>query len=179
MAKKKSKKSAKGRISKKRMLVYIVLVILLALVLSFATLLVLLGMLPTFVARYVDQGADKNHSRVIGACNLAGVLPYLSDVIKKGITSDLVYDMLFNPQVWLVMYGAAAFGWALVWLFPKAVHFLLEIVQGNSVSMLKAKQQQIVDEWGSEVEKTSRRALRNATFKEEQKQKSQLEGGQE
>lgn len=171
MAKKAKKTTMGKRISKKRMMLYMLCLILLAFVLRYAVLLLLLGMLPAFVARYIDTSDDGNNARVILTCNFAGVLPFLLDLFKKGISSDSVHGMLFNPTVWLTMYGAAAFGWALVWFFPKAVHFVMEMVQTSSINALNAKQQQIVDEWGLEVEKTSRRALRNAAFREEQKHK--------
>lgn len=171
MAKKEKKTATGKRISKKSMMLYLVCLIVLAFVLRYAVLLLLLGMLPTFVARYVDTSKDGNHARVILTCNFAGVLPFLLDLFKKGISSDSVHGMLFDPTVWLTMYGAAAFGWGLVWFFPKAVHFVMEMAQESGINALNAKQQQIVDEWGLEVEKTSRRALRNATFREEHKQK--------
>lgn len=172
----KKKKKMRQRISKSRMLFYIMLVVGLTFVLRYAILLLLLGMLPTFVARYVDRSEDGNNSRVIGTCNFAGVMPFIADLFKQGITSDSVYSTMFDPAAWLVMYGAAAFGWGLVLFFPKAVYFLMETVQDSSVKTLQAKQQQIVDEWGLEVEKTSRRALRNATFQEEQRQKKKKNG---
>lgn len=170
MAKKKEKKNKKAGKRKINILFYLVGFILLIVIMSFGAVLVTLGMLPTFVASYVDNTDDRNHVRVVAACNFAGVLPFIADLFKKGdISSDAVYDLLFTPYVWLVMYGAAAFGWALVWFFPQAMHLLLNMAQDNSVKALRDKQQQIVDEWGLEVETTSRRALRNAAFAEEHK----------
>lgn len=162
-----AKKEANTGPSKLRVAVYLVIGLGLTVVLTFAMLLLLLGMLPSFVARYVDTSSDHNNSRVIAYCNLAGVLPFIVELFKKGISSEAVASMMVNPHIWLVMYGAAAFGWALVWFFPQAVYFVLDMVQNSSIEKLKVKQQQIVDEWGVEVEKTSRRALRNASFKEE------------
>lgn len=156
--------------SKFRVILYLIGFILLIVALSFGAVLVTLGMLPSFVASYVDGSKDRNAFRVVAACNFSGVLPFLVDLLRKGeITSDNVYSILFTPHAWLAMYGAAAFGWALVWLFPRGGHFALQIVQKSSANSLREKQQQIVDEWGSEVEATSRRALRNAAFTDEHK----------
>lgn len=167
MAKSKEQKRKK---SKLRVILYIVGFIVLIVLLSFAAVLFMLGMLPSFVANYADTTKDRNHVRIIAACNFSGVLPYLAQLYKKGeITSDAVNALLLNPTVWLVMYGAAAFGWLLVWFFPRAVHFVLNLVQDTSVKGLRDKQQQIVDEWGLEVETTSKRALRNAMFAEERR----------
>ena len=166
----KKHKIRKGKkIGKLRALVYVIGVILMTVVLKFAVLLLLIGMLPAFVARYVDSSDDCNNSRVISYCNLAGVLPFIAELFKKGISSEAVSNTMLTPHVWLVMYGAAAFGWALVWFFPQAVYFVLDIAQNSTIAKLNTRQQQIVDEWGLEVEKTSRRALRNAAFREEHK----------
>lgn len=167
MAKKKKEKKGK---SKLRVLYYIVGFILLIVILSFAAVLFILGMLPSFVASYVDTTKERNHFRIVAACNFSGIMPYLAQLYKKGeITSDSVNDLLFNPSVWLVMYGAAAFGWLLVWFFPRAVQFVLNLVQDTTVKSLNERQQQIVDEWGLEVETSSKRALRNAMFAEERR----------
>lgn len=165
MAKKKTSKKT----SKFKKLLYLVALIALAVVLSFGILLFLLGMLPAFVASYVDSSEERNNFRVVAACNFSGVLPFIMQVWKQGITSDSVIDVMLTPSAWMVMYGAAAFGWALVWFFPQAVYFVLDMVQNNSINSLKSKQQQIVDEWGLEVEATSRRTLRNAVYQEEKR----------
>jgi len=159
-----------------RIVFYIIGIIGLMMIMSYGTLLFLLGMLPTFVASYVDHSHDRNNYRVVAACNFSGVLPFVMDLWKQGITSDSVTNMLMNPQVWLLMYGAAAFGWGVVWFFPKAMHMLLEMVQNSTIKSLEAKQQQIVDEWGIDVEKASRKALRNAAFQEEKRQKKKAAG---
>lgn len=166
------KGKGKGRrIGKFRAFVYVTGIILLTFWLKFAMLLILIGMLPAIVARYVDDSEDGNHSRVILFCNFAGVLPFVGELLKKGISAESVSALMTTPHVWLVMYGAAAFGWALVWFFPQAVYFVLDMVQNNTIAKINTRQQQIVDEWGLEVEKTSRRALRNAIFREENKMK--------
>lgn len=172
------KKAPKKKRSKLRIVVYLIATVGLTLVMSFAILLFMLGMLPAFVANYVDGSNERNHFRIVSACNLAGVLPFLIDLWKKGITSNSVQDMLVDPHVWLVMYGAAAFGWMLVWLFPLTVHFVLNVAQSSAISSLQHKQQQIVDEWGLEVEASARRALRNATFGDDMKANKEESGEQ-
>jgi hypothetical protein len=172
----KKKKSSKPKSSKMRVIYYIVGFILLIVILSFAAVLFILGMLPSFVASYIDRTQDRSQCRVVAACNFSGVMPYIVPLFKGGeITSDAVNKLLFDPTVWLVMYGAAGAGWFLVWFFPQAVHFFLNLVQDSSVGGLRTKQQQIVDEWGLEVETTSKRALRNAMFAEERRNNSDSE----
>lgn len=173
----KKKKNEKKKVGKGRLVLYIIGFVSLIVLLSFAAVLFVLGMLPTFVASYVDNTKERNNFRVVAACNFSGVLPSLMRLFRNGeITSDAVNAMLFSPNVWLVMYGAAAFGWALVWFFPQAVHFVLNMIQDSSVRTLNEKQQSIVDEWGLDVESSSQRALRNATFSEENRMRKNAEG---
>jgi hypothetical protein len=151
----------------------IIVFVLLVVVLGFATMLVVLGMLPAFVASYVDTSPGRNAFRVILSCNFAGVFPFLMRLYDNGPpSSDEVYDLIFTPYVWLVMYGSAAFGWGLVWFFPRASHYVLNRLQDTSIKALQDKQQAIVDEWGLEVESASRRALRNILFSEERKNRA-------
>lgn len=170
MAKKNGRKDQKNKKRKVNVFLYLIGFLVLVAVLSFGAVLVALGMLPTFVASYVDNTEDRNHVRVVAACNFAGVVPFIADLFRKGaITSNNVYDLLFTPYVWMVMYGAAAFGWALVWFFPLAMHRIFNLSQDSAVRKLRGQQQDIVDEWGLEVETASRRALRNFMFSEERK----------
>lgn len=135
--------------------------------LSFAALLVILGLVPSFVAGYVDRTPDKAKAKVVGACNLAGIVPFVSDLVKQGITSNNVHAVLLSGYTWLVMLGAAGLGWALVWGFPRASHAVLDYVQKSNVAALRKRQQQILDEWGRDVEVTANRALKNSAFKDD------------
>ncbi|MBM3617691.1 MAG: hypothetical protein FJX23_04020 [Alphaproteobacteria bacterium] len=135
--------------------------------LSFAALLVILGLVPSFVAGYVDRTPDKAKAKVVAACNLAGIVPFVSDLVKQGITSNNVHSVLLSGYTWLVMLGAAGLGWALVWGFPKASHAVLGYMQKSNVAALRKRQQQIIDEWGKDVETTAQRALKNSNFRDE------------
>lgn len=172
MAKSKGKPKGKAKKTKSKVPATVgVLVGCLILIyfLSFAALLVMLGMLPTLVAIYVDQSKDHSHSKVIGACNVAGVLPFISDLLRQGITASNVHGILLSANAWVTMLGAAGLGWALVWAFPRGAYAALEYMQQNNISGLKKRQQLIIDEWGPDVETTASRALRNATYKDEKK----------
>lgn len=134
--------------------------------LSFGAMLVLLGLLPTFVAMYVDASKDRSSVKIIGACNAAGIVPPVAKVLASGTSASNVQAVLLNAETWLFMLGGAGFGWALVWVFPRAAHAVLDFIQKANVAALEKKQQQIVDEWGGDVESTANRALRNTAFKD-------------
>lgn len=167
MAANKKTSKPKRKRSKLALLRNIIVMVVLTFTLRYAVTLFVLGMLPYFVATYADQSNERNASKVVFACNFAGVLPYIVQVWTQGISPENVQAMLGNMYVWLVMYSAAGFGWLLVWSLPKIVHFTLDSIQNSNVHSLRKKQQTIVSEWGMQVEAVSRRALRNAAIIEE------------
>ena len=173
MASEKKKKPGKVRKgSKKRTFMMVMLLLVLTPVLRYGMLIFVLGMLPWLVATYVDDTQERNPSRVMLACNFSGVMPIMTALWKKGISFDNMWSVMMDPSSWLIMYGAAAFGWVLLWFFPVAVHFVLDLFQNSNVHGLKKRQQDIVDEWGMQVELASRRAGRNQAFADDQREKA-------
>ena len=166
-----AKKNKKGR--KKFVVLLCIILILLTPFLTYALLIVALGLLPTMVASYTDTSKDMNAFKVVAACNAAGVLPIVADIHRSGITSDSVFSALADGNNWLIMYSAAALGWGFVWAYPKLVGFFLELSKRNQVGSLRVKQQQIVDEWGMDVEAEAKKTLRNQMFSEGKKRSKQ------
>lgn len=138
--------------SKKRTVMIVLLLFSMTILLRYAALLFALGMLPAFVASYVDASQERYNYRIVFACNLAGVLPFILQLWQSGISAESVQDKLSDTNVWLTMYGAAGAGWVLVWVFPRLVHFIISAVQQGKVNLLKQKQKQILDEWGDDVQ---------------------------
>lgn len=134
---------------------------------NFAALLVMLGLLPSFVAGYVDRSPDLAKAKVVTACNIAGIVPFVADLMRQGITSSNVHGVLLSGGTWVVILGAAGLGWALVWGFPRGAHAVLDFIQKSNVAAMHKRQQQIIDEWGMEVQMTAGRALKNSVFKDD------------
>src|SRR5258706_15402432 len=98
----------------KRKLVSTVLWIMAPLVVIFApatVLLLVLGLLPTIVAWFVDRREEKYAAYCVGGFNLSGVMPYLFVLWASGNRMHDFYLIAKNPFAWLVMLGAAALGW--------------------------------------------------------------------
>lgn len=172
MAKGGKQKQAKGKKKKKGSRLQTIILgffgtLILIYFINFAALLVLLGLLPSFVAGYIDRSPDLAKAKVVTACNLAGIVPFVADLLRQGITSSNVHSVLLSGYTWVVMLSAAGLGWVLVWGFPKGAHAVLEYMNKNNVAGLRKRQQQIVDEWGLEVEMTASRALKNSAYKDE------------
>src|SRR5690606_21486032 len=74
------------------------------------TLIVVVGMLPTAVAAFVDNSRERLAGLTLGCMNFAGVMMPLMELWKTGHTVDIAVSILVQPYMLLVMYGGAAIG---------------------------------------------------------------------
>jgi hypothetical protein len=114
-------------------------------------ILLLAGMLPTFVAVVVDRHRRRYLARTVGAMNIAGLAPAVLRLWVAGITFANLHQVVANPFTWLVMYGGAGFGWLLYFGIPPVVGMLLEINVEDTKRQLEARAKTLVEEWGEEV----------------------------
>ncbi|HYG85731.1 MAG TPA: hypothetical protein VD978_05700 [Azospirillum sp.] len=110
-----------------------------------------LGMIPTMVAYAVDRDPDKSAPITVGGLNLCGCLPYAIDLWKHGHTISAALKVFADPVAWLVMYGAAAVGWAFYYGVPPAVANAELLRSERRVETLRQRKVALVQEWGPEV----------------------------
>ncbi|MGE5538072.1 MAG: hypothetical protein ACM30I_05615 [Gemmatimonas sp.] len=126
------------------------IVVVLMFVMLPTALILVVGGLPTLVAFIVDRHRKHYLTRCVGSMNLAGVIPYLIKIWSNHTTLAAV-QMLTNPMVWLVMYGAASVGWLIYLSAPSIAWLQVEITGARRVKALRARQKQLIDEWGNDV----------------------------
>jgi len=120
----------------------------------FPSLLLLIGMLPTVLELFF--GNDRKGSSVvaIGALNAAGILPFLIELWQKGQTTGNAILILSQPTTWLVMFGAAAVGWLILFAVPQAAATLTLARAETRVQLLKHNLERLKEVWGPEVATT-------------------------
>ncbi len=128
--------------------------ILIATISIYALVFLILSMMPAVVASVIDRGHGKCASKTIGAFNFMGVLPFLFELWKGKESVGAVQNLITDPYVWLLCYGAAAFGWMMVWIMPQFIAFIFTARAQIKISSLKEDQQKLVDEWGEEIRRT-------------------------
>jgi len=132
------------------------LYVLLAAGVSFAiipTIVVLsVAMLPTGVALLVERGKGWYCGATVGALNMAGASPYLVDLWLKNHTVDGAIDVITNVWAYLVIYGAAGFGWAIYSTMPAVVGSFMAMGAGRRIAALRDQQKELVQKWGPDVE---------------------------
>lgn len=109
------------------------------------------GMLPAIVAHLIDRTDIMYKFKVVAAMNFAGVAPHLSQLQSQNHSADAVRSIMADPMVWMVMYGSAALGWALVFLAPMITRATIEFFSDNKVARLELEQHKLEEEWGPEI----------------------------
>ncbi|MGY8960403.1 MAG: hypothetical protein ACKVKG_12960 [Alphaproteobacteria bacterium] len=87
-----------------------------------ATLIVLIiGMVPTFVAFLIDRHSMKYTTRTVGYLNFCGVLPYALELWRGANDFQAALELILDPLAWLIMLSCAAAGWMIVYSVPPVV----------------------------------------------------------
>lgn len=133
-------------------LMLIIFIVVVTGALAFPTFIILAcGMLPALAAALIDNRPGRHASYCVISANLAGVSLVLAALWSGGNTVAVAMMLISDVYVWLGMYGAAALGWALIWLFTIATEFALALMASLRVRKLHAAQEGMVAEWGAGV----------------------------
>lgn len=111
--------------------------IVLAVVSTFAlptVVILLIGMLPAWVAFIVDPNPAKAAGKCVLSLNLVGIAPYLT-----------------NPVTWFIMYGSAAVGWLIYLGMPHVIGGFMEMRAESRKAQMADLRKEIVEEWGEEI----------------------------
>lgn len=116
------------------------------------TILILgLGMLPTVGALLSDRRREKYATLCVGAMNFTGVLPFMIRLWTEEHSYEHAFGMIADPFTWLVMYGAAALGWAIYFVAPGIVGMFIGMRTEQRIQRLRRRQRDLVEEWGPGV----------------------------
>lgn len=152
---KSSKKNAKGEKKKssgKTTLLMVVVTMTMVVVFKLGFLFFVLGILPSIVSYYIDATRSNLSFQTVFTCNLAGVLPFMADMLKDHGSNSAVQEIISNSVNWLIVYGAAGVGWLLVFIAPMLSQILINAMHQRQIGRLERHQRILVEEWGSELE---------------------------
>lgn len=158
MAKSSSKGKKNGQPEKKssNKIVFMLIIISIALVILLRTtfIFLILGMLPSIVAYYVDVSKNRSKFHTIAACNLSGVLPFVVDIFAHGNSTESMQMFLGDVWVFFIMYMSAGFGYVLVNASPHLAAFVINIFNQRHISRLNHAQKKLLQEWGPDIRTT-------------------------
>ncbi len=148
----KSEKPAAGRKMRKKYKIMLILFCLFTMAfLRTGFIFVIVGMLPSIVAYYVDQSDHRYTFKSIFYCNSAGMLPYLAQLLEYGPRSSNIQGIMDHPLTWMVVFSAAAGGFILTVIAPIIAEMLVGSLHQTHVRGLQRAQKKIEKEWGSEI----------------------------
>lgn len=146
--KKKIKKKAGRSWQMQMMLIFILLAGVAAMS---TTMLLLIGMLPTFVALFIDRTSEKTRVLTVGAMNAAGCTPFVLQLWTTGVSMDNAITIISDPLTIIVMYCAAGVGYIIDWSISGLVGSVM--IQRGSLrrNQIAKRQAELVERWGPEV----------------------------
>ena len=125
-------------------------------VLFFDSVIVLgVGMIPSGVAFLIDRTRRKHAARTVAWMNLAGCLVVILELWTGGGSIALALELLVEPLNWVIMFGAAAFGWVIYFPLPPIVAGYLTLSQEMKLKELAKKQKALEKEWGKDVRRSA------------------------
>lgn len=151
----KAKKKTKHKKGKKQSLkVHVFLAFLLMLSIMFLPFAVILfvGLIPMFVAFFVDRSKKKIKAITVGAMNIAGCTPFLMELWKSEGTMEAAVSIIFNPMAIIVIYSAAGVGYIIDWAMTLIVASILYQRGTSRVSAIEKRQAELVERWGQNVD---------------------------
>lgn len=110
-----------------------------------------IGLVPTFVARFANPNRIKGTVAAMTALNLAGIIPVLGMLYQKGHTIERAFILLGDVYIWLLLYGGAGLAAFLLWGVPIAVQAGYEIQARQYVKRLEKRRSRLIEEWGGQI----------------------------
>lgn len=115
------------------------------------TILLVVGMLPTLVARLTDRSPERLKVVTVGCMNFAGCFPPWFDMIQTGHKIDNSLAILSEPLTIVVMYSCAVIGYLIEWISTIVVSGVM-VQRGKArLELIQKTQGEFAERWGPEV----------------------------
>lgn len=137
----------------------VVLSVVMIVFLRMGFIFILLALLPSITAHYIDRAPGRPTFKTVFACNLAAMLPWLVPMLLAGVQLRRydVYETMSNVKVWLAVYGGAAAGWCVIYLCSFMSRFFVAALYEHRAAALEKFQKKLLEEWGDEIAPKSER----------------------
>ena len=145
--------STKKQVS--RFITFLLCLIPLALVFRPTAAIIIVGLIPSYVAFMVDRDPKKYTATAVAALNMVGILPVLIKLWTSGHSLSAVGELLSSPFNWAMMFSGAAVGWVLMSVIPALMVAIMMGQDKIKLSQIKARQKQMLEEWGPELNQSS------------------------
>lgn len=145
---KKIKKKKKGAAGIQLLLIFSVLLGVLFLP---TTVMLLIGLVPTFVVFFVNIQKKKAKVVTVGTLNLAGCMPYVFQLWQQENDFNASMNIVLDPMTIIIMYGAACVGYVMDWALTGIVAVMMLERGKKRLKLIKKRQAEMVERWGKKV----------------------------
>jgi hypothetical protein len=128
----------------------------LIIILQYGFIFLIIAMLPSFVANFVDPDPQKPKFKVVLCCNVAATMPMMAPMFEASFHFQ-PYDMssLFsNPSLWFFIYGGAGIGWCLIFLCNQLAYYIVDARNDYIIHQIEEQQRRLIEEWGPQVKES-------------------------
>jgi hypothetical protein len=122
-------------------------------ILQLGFIFIMLAMLPTLVAYFMDNHHGLPLFKTVAACNISALLPVIAPMIEAVMHMDPFdpVEFMSNPMNWLIVFGGAALGWVLILLCRIIGSFIMTIIYEYNIASLEKTQKRLIEEWGQNI----------------------------
>ncbi len=113
-----------------------------------ATVILAIGLMPTFVAYLVDREPEGYASVAVGGLNFAALIPFLLTFWSGPHTLNSALAIIVNVETLVVVYAAAGAGWVIYFAMPTVAFVYLKFSIDSRVQRMQREQAQLLKEWG-------------------------------
>ncbi|WP_417458671.1 hypothetical protein [Kordiimonas sp.] len=111
--------------------------------------LFLVGLAPTIVLSITGKGVYKAQKlQCVAFCNIAGIIPFALQVWNR---PREFAEVVSNPINLVAMFGAAAIGYALIYVGPMIAAQVLQTVAKERLKTIAQQRQALLEVWGPDV----------------------------
>lgn len=121
--------------------------------LRFGALILMLTILPSILAYFIDHREGKPIFKIIAACNFSSALPFIVPIITHSLKKHYseAGQVVEDPVVWLYIYCGALAGAAMFYLSKVVARMTTLMHYEYSIKVLEKKQDMLIKEWGDGV----------------------------
>ncbi len=159
----------KRRHNRKHFFLFMTASLVLIFWLKITYIFILIALMPSIISYFIEMSSTRSPFKTVFACNLAGLIPLLIDLILQGNSPAMVMNMMASINTWVIVYGSALLGWLLITAAPLATTFFIEFVNKTYVTRLRDQQKDLMEEWGPEIRR--RRSIGEEILLDEEEEK--------
>ena len=132
-------------------LLWVIFIAIIILTFPETVILLLVGMLPTFVAFIIDRSPQEYLTYCVCAMNITGVFPGIYELWTTQNNISLALKIVTNIFDLSLMYLSASIGWFIYSVVPPIIRVFIKVIGQQRINLLRGQQQNLIQEWGENV----------------------------